>query len=324
MRLVTFADADRERLGALVDQDQVIVDLAAGDPDYPPFASMLALIDAGAEGLDRARSLVEARPAGADVERAAVALRVPLHPRRIRGAPIMDPEQHLRRAVVVMARRMAGADEDPGVYLPRLNAMIDRVVEFGPLATEMRDHLCITGPEEVVTAPSYCRHLDYELELACIIGKRGSEVPADAAADHIFGYTIFNDWSARDEQVARVKRGLSWGGAAKEFDGSTGIGPCIVTADELKDPYNLVMTARVDGEEWSRGTSAEHVRTFEECIASMSRGVSVVPGELLCSGTVGTGCGLELDRYLSDGAVVELEVEGIGVLRNSVRVGSGR
>lgn len=322
MRLVTFVGADgAERSGALVDEERVIVDLAAADPEYGPFASMLELIEAGPEGLDRARAAIEARPAGADVDREAVALRPPLHPRRIRGAPIMDPDQHLRRAIVVMARRMAGPDGDPEEYLPRLSAMVDRVIEFGSLATETRDHLCITGPDDVVTAPSYCRHLDYELELACVIGKRGNGVSAADAGEYIFGYTIFNDWSARDEQVDRVKRGLSWGGAAKEFDDSTGIGPCIVTADELTDPYDLTMTARVNGEEWSRGSSAEHVRTFEDCIATLSRGVSIVPGELLCSGTVGTGCGLEVDRYLPDGAVVELEVEGIGVLRNSVRVG---
>lgn len=156
---------------------------------------------------------------------------------------------------------------------------------------------------------------DYELELAVIIGKKGRDIPVDQAHEYIAGYTIMNDWSARALQAKVMKVGL---GPAKGKDFATSLGPCLVTADEIEDPRNLTMIARVNGEEWSRGNSGSSHYSFEQMIAFASEGVTLYPGDVLGSGTVGTGCGLELDRFLQPGDEVELEIEKIGILRNRV------
>ena len=107
-------------------------------------------------------------------------------------------------------------------------------------------------------------------------------------------------------------------GKGKDFDGANVMGPCLVTADELTDPYDLAMAVRVNGEEWGRGNSREMSWTFADCISHVSRSETIHPGEFFGSGTVGNGCGLEQMRFLSSGDVVELEVEKIGILRNRV------
>jgi 2-keto-4-pentenoate hydratase/2-oxohepta-3-ene-1,7-dioic acid hydratase in catechol pathway len=165
--------------------------------------------------------------------------------------------------------------------------------------------------------PSYTELLDFELEMAVIIGGRGTDIPEERAREYIFGYTILNDFSARDIQGEEMSVGL---GPAKGKDFRTGtvLGPWIVTADELTDPYNLRMTVRVNGEVWSEGHSGTIYWRFEQMIAHASRSETLYPGEVFGSGTVGRGCGLELGRWLKPGDVVELEIEGIGVLRNRV------
>jgi len=159
--------------------------------------------------------------------------------------------------------------------------------------------------------------MDYELEFGVFIGQGGQDIPLDEAHEHIFGYAIFNDFSARDTQMMEMQGRL---GPAKGKDFQTGnaIGPWIVTRDEIPDAYALSMVARVNGEAWSVGSSAGMLHSFEDIIAFVSRDERLHPGEFLASGTTGGGCGLEQDRYLSDGDVVELEVERIGVLKNRV------
>lgn len=156
---------------------------------------------------------------------------------------------------------------------------------------------------------------DYELELAIVIGKEGRDIPEDQAHDYIAGYTIMNDWSARSIQRETMKVGL---GPSKGKDFATSLGPYLVTPEEVLDPRNLTMVARVNGEEWSRGNSGSSHYTFSQMIAFASEGVTLYPGDVLGSGTVGTGCGLELDKFLNPGDVVELEIEHLGVLRNTV------
>lgn len=172
----------------------------------------------------------------------------------------------------------------------------------------------IIGPDDVVAWPRYTEKLDYELEVCAVIGRAGRSLRAEEAADHIVGYTIYNDWSARD--IQRREMTISLGpGQGKDFASS--IGPCIVTADEF-DPSNALMRARVDGEQWSEGNLGTMNFSFAEIIEWLSMEQTLQPGDLLGSGTVGFGCGLEIDRWLQPGNVVELEVEGIGVLRNRV------
>jgi 2-keto-4-pentenoate hydratase/2-oxohepta-3-ene-1,7-dioic acid hydratase in catechol pathway len=175
----------------------------------------------------------------------------------------------------------------------------------------------VVGPEAEVRIPAYSERFDYELEWGIVIGSQGVDIPPHRAREHIAGYTIFNDFSARDAQ--KKEMGGRLGPAkGKDFDTGNAIGPWLVTPDELSDPYNLTMVARVNGAEWSRGsTSTMHWR-WEDLIAHISASETLYPGDFIGSGTVGNGCGLEHGSYLKSGDVVELEVEGIGVLRNRV------
>ena len=172
----------------------------------------------------------------------------------------------------------------------------------------------LIGHEQEVPWPDYTQKMDYELELGFVIGRAGKDLTPEQAKDYLFGVTIFNDFSARDIQL-REMMGLL--GPAKGKDFATALGPWITTMDEL-DVHNLTMVARVNGEEWSRGSSSAMMWQVEEIVAYVSKGEGVQAGELIGSGTVGFGCGLELGRLLKPGDVVELEVEGIGVLRNRV------
>ena len=174
--------------------------------------------------------------------------------------------------------------------------------------------LNIIGHEQEVVWPGYTEHMDYELELGLVIGKRGRNLEPQDALAYLFGITILNDFSARDIQGPEMRSGF---GPAKGKDFSTALGPWITTADEV-DVSNLEMVARVNGEEWSRNSSSTIMWSFAELVAYASSGETLVPGELLGSGTVGTGTGAELGRKLSPGDIVELEVQGIGILRNRI------
>jgi 2-keto-4-pentenoate hydratase/2-oxohepta-3-ene-1,7-dioic acid hydratase in catechol pathway len=175
----------------------------------------------------------------------------------------------------------------------------------------------ISGPGDTIRWPAYSRIMDYECEIACIVGRTGVDISREQALSHVFGYTIFNDFSARDAQGAEMPGGLG-PAKGKDFDGANAFGPCIVTADEIPDPYDLPMIVRVNGEERSRGSSSTMHWKFEDVIAYASQGETLHAGEILASGTVGDGCGLESLRFLEDGDEVELEIPPIGKLVNRV------
>ena len=184
----------------------------------------------------------------------------------------------------------------------------------------------IFGPEEIIPYPHYTSALDYELEIAVIIGRDGRDIRPESAPAHVFGYTIFNDWSARDVQRAEMKVGL---GPAKAKDFASSLGPLIVTheaiagrAENRPGVYDLQMAARVNGVEMSRGNFKDIFWSFGEIIARASDGVELRAGDVIGSGTVGTGCLLELTKaegpWLDAGDVVELEIEHIGILKNTI------
>jgi 2-keto-4-pentenoate hydratase/2-oxohepta-3-ene-1,7-dioic acid hydratase in catechol pathway len=181
------------------------------------------------------------------------------------------------------------------------------------------NHRTILGPDESLPWPLDTTKLDYELELACVIGRKGRDIPERQAADYIAGYTIMNDFSARDIQFQEMACRL---GPAKGKDFATALGPCLVTPDEIADLDAVTMIARVNGQEWSRGRFGTIHWSFSQMIAHVSRGETIYPGDVFGSGTVGGGCGLECDRYLKPGDVVELEIQPIGILRTQV-VGAG-
>ncbi len=208
-------------------------------------------------------------------------------------------EQHMRNTLNALATAMNVPPRIPDVYYEK------------PIYYK-GNPLTLIGHEQEAPWPDYTSRMDYELELGFVIGRPGKDLTPEQAKAHLFGVTIFNDFSARDIQALEMQGLL---GPAKGKDFATALGPWITTADEL-DVHNLTMVARVNGEEWSRGSSSTIMWRVEEIIAYISRAEGVVAGELIGSGTVGRGCGAELGKLLKPGDVVELEVEGIGVLRN--------
>lgn len=190
------------------------------------------------------------------------------------------------------------------------------------------NHLAVKGPYEEIERPLGCEWLDYELEIACVIGKQGRDISASEAEDYIFGYFIMNDWSARDIQREEMKVGL---GPAKGKDFATSFGPYLVSKDELEsyrsgDVYDLEMKATVNGKQLSKGNLKDIYYSFAQMIERASKGVTLYPGEVIGSGTVGTGCllelGTEVHRWLEPGDEVELSIDGLGTLKNTVVEGS--
>ncbi len=172
----------------------------------------------------------------------------------------------------------------------------------------------ILGPDDEVPWPAYSEQIDFELELGIVIGRPARNLTPERAREHILGLTVLNDFSARDIQFREMGARL---GPSKGKHFASAVGPRIVTLDAL-DPGALAMRARVNGETWAEGSTATITWSIEELVAWASTGENLPAGTLLGTGTVGGGCGLELDRYLLLGDVVELEIEGIGVLRNRI------
>lgn len=321
MRLVTFTVAGAKRLGALVNGDRLIVDFAAASSGDPVFASMLALIEAGAPALDRARAIVaDAQRSGRGlIETAAAKLMAPL-PAPPQMRDFLCFEKHLIQAFARLRQVRAAAMPDPEKALREMEAAgtynVPKIWYERP-SFYKPSRFAVCGPDQDVVWPAYSKTIDYELEFACVIGKAGRNIANDKAREYIFGYTIFNDLSARDEQAQEMLSNLG-PGKGKDFDNSNPIGPCIVTADEIPDPYTLEMIVRVNGQERGRGNSREMGWKYEDCIAFVTRDETIHPGEMFCSGTVGNGSGLEIGRYVEPGEIVELEVEKIGVLRNRI------
>jgi 2-keto-4-pentenoate hydratase/2-oxohepta-3-ene-1,7-dioic acid hydratase in catechol pathway len=211
------------------------------------------------------------------------------------------------------------------VKTARENRGLEMILEWYEIPVfYFSNHLAIKGPGEEIIKPSHCNWLDYELEIACILGKEGTNISASEADKYIFGYCVLNDWSARDLQRKEMKVGL---GPAKGKDFSTSIGPWIVTKDELEHfkkgkGFDLSMKARVNGVLLSEGNMKDLYYSFGEMIERASAGVTLFPGEIIGSGTVGTGCILELGaqvhRWLKPGDKVDLEVDHLGVLQNEI------
>ncbi|WP_242153538.1 fumarylacetoacetate hydrolase family protein [Sphingomonas sp. BAUL-RG-20F-R05-02] len=325
MRLVSFEHRGAVRAGAFIDDDETIIDFVtayeAGHAGPVPraMADLLALIEGGDDASTMARDLVRKQPRSALVPTANVRLRAPLQPPpQIRDCSCF--EQHLRNCYEVARRYKVRNEPDPeAAYQAEDRGEEERVV-----GTFLRqpiyykgNRFSVVGTATEVQWPFESKALDFELEFACYIGRRTKDAVADTAGDAIFGYSIYNDFSARDAQWRESSGGLG-PAKGKDFDTGNVLGPCLVTADEIPDPYDLEMVARVNGEEWGRGNTRDMYWRFPDVIAHISRSETLHPGEILGSGTVGTGCGMEQLRYLRPGDVVELEIARIGVLRNRV------
>jgi len=323
MKLVSYERKGKARAGALVDGDRKIVDLAEAHKEafgksYSAFASVQALIEAGDAGLERAYATVKKGRKGAFAKK-GVRMLAPV-PVPIQMRDCLCFELHLKQSFAAARRVRANATPDPEAAMKEFERTgvlaVPKTFYEQPIYYKA-NRFSVIGTDHDVTWPGYSKLMDFELEFGFYVRKKGVDIARDKARDYIYGYTIFNDFSARDAQTAEM--GGQLGPAkGKDFDTGNAMGPCLVTADELKDPYKLTMICRVNGEEWGRGSSSSMHWKFEDLIAHVSRSETLHPGEFFGSGTVGNGCGLERMKFLKHGDVVELEVEGIGILRNRV------
>lgn len=325
MRLVTYVGTDdRQQAGALIDDGQAVLSLQGAQRELhgntaDPLNSVLALIEGGDVALDHARSLVARAPRAAVLPRSQVHLRAPIQPPpQMRDCSCF--ELHLRQSFAAARKIRAQRMPDPEAALAAMNTRADdRVIDTfnrQPIYYKC-NRFAVIGADDDVVWPSFSKALDFELEFGCYIGRKTKDVGKASARRYIAGYTIFNDISARDAQALEMP-GMLGPAKSKDFDTANVMGPCLVTADEIEDPYNLTMIARVNGQEWGRGNTSTMRWTFEEVIEHISRSETLYPGEFLGSGTVGNGCGLEQLRTLKADDVVELEVEGLGILRTRI------
>jgi 2-keto-4-pentenoate hydratase/2-oxohepta-3-ene-1,7-dioic acid hydratase in catechol pathway len=316
MKLVTFAAnrPGRPVLRAGVLGDGVVVDidhavtLRGGEPvaggSSETASDLLTLIRAGDRAVEIAREATDDVVAAGDDRRGDDVIIHPLGEVQL-ASPLPRPnslrdyllfEEHLRNCVA--AGVMASIAEEWFNIPAHYKGNVDEIY----------------GPDDTVPWPAYTDKLDYELEICAVIGTPGRRISAEDAGRHILGYTIYNDWSARDIQGREMSIGTG-PGICKDFGSS--IGPCIATPDEFnRDSAHL--EARIDGAVWSSGVLGAMHFSFEEVIEWTSQEQTLQPGDLLGSGTVGRGCGVEMNRWITQGCVVELEAEGIGILRNRV------
>lgn len=294
MRLGTVIHADRQIVVAAADSGLVDLTAACGFPD------MLTLIASGARGLETASAALDAAPR---INEREVTFLAPLpRPEQLRDCLVF--EEHLTNAFA-KAREMTGRDFN----IPQI--WYDQPIYY------KSNRFSVIGHGEDVRWPAYSNHMDLELELAIVIGKSGADISLEDAPNHIFGYTIFNDMTARDAQMAEMagKLGPAKG---KDFDTGNILGPYILTADEVPHPAALEMRVSVNGRHWGGGNARDMRHDFAKIIAHISASETLHLGEVIGSGTVGTGCGLELGRQLSDGDLMELTIEQIGTLTNRI------
>ena len=280
MKLVTYMQNGAERVGALTADEKALRPL--------PFGDMLAAIEAGVEALV---------PAGEAVELSDVTLLAPIpRPRQDVICLGINYRDHAQEAARYNGEAFA-KDKPTAIYFSK------RVTEAVP-------------PEGFIDShPGLVQRLDYEAELAVIIGKTAKNVPAEKAAEHIFGYTVLNDVSARVLQTAHKQWYFG-----KSLDGFTPMGPCIVTADEIPFPPALPICCRVNGELRQSSDTGLLITGVADIIAELSAGMTLLPGTIIATGTPsGVGMGFDPPKFLKPGDVVECDIAGIGVLRNTVK-----
>jgi 2-keto-4-pentenoate hydratase/2-oxohepta-3-ene-1,7-dioic acid hydratase in catechol pathway len=333
MKLLTYRHAQATEIGALLPGGDELLRLQAAsvvrfDGPADCFVDMLAFLRGDEAARDGARHLLEwavvARPQGLLLPVADVKWLAPVPvPESIRE--FMNFEQH-----VINCARQFG--------MPPWRQKIDRFIErrFGREHTLAHrssrpwyerpvyykgNRFSVVGPQAEVQIPHYTRVFDYELEFGIFLSRGGRNIPRGQAHRHIGGYVVFNDFSARDIQ-GREMGGRLGPAKGKDFDTGNAMGPLLVTPDEIPDPYNLTMQARINGERVSLGNSRDMRFRFEDVIAYVSQAETLHPGEFFgsgtCSGADGVGCGVEHGRFLRAGDEIELEVEHLGVLRNRI------
>jgi 2-keto-4-pentenoate hydratase/2-oxohepta-3-ene-1,7-dioic acid hydratase in catechol pathway len=284
MRLLTFRTNGRRALGALRpgEADEVV--------ELSGFAGMQELIDAGEEGLAVARSAISAADAKSH---------------RLQDLELLSPLDPPRGNVIAIGRNYQKHAEETARKEGR---------EPNPPTIFTKAITSLTEPyADIPIDPAVSDKIDWEVELAVVIGKRGANIALESALDHVFGYTVLNDVTARDIQSG-------WGGQyfkGKSLDRSSPTGPWIVTPDELRDPQSLNLTLRVNGTVKQDGNTRDMIYPVDAIIEWASKGMTLLPGALIATGTPdGVGFARTPPEFLRPGDVMETAVEGIGTLRN--------
>jgi len=324
MKLATYRLDGSNRVGAVDSENSRVFDLAAAaglaGASAAPFASMQALIDADDAGLDLARGLIAKHAVEpklwADID--VVELLAPLpEPRQMRDG--MSYATHIRQSARGGAARLAALEGGQAAFdaaMAKPLGDLPEVYRQLPIYY-ITNRLTVVGADTIVDWPRYSQVMDYELETAVVTKRTKANIKVRDAGAHIFGYTIFNDLSARDRQMHEMQGRLG-PAKGKSFDGSNVLGPWIVTPDEIGEIQGLKATVRVNGEIRAATTTADMLFPFEAIIADAAQDETIFAGEVFGSGTVGNCCGLEIGRFLESGDVIELEIEKIGVLRTKV------
>lgn len=327
MKLVTFRTADRATHAGVV-RDERIITL-----DYPTLLELLS----DPEGLEKARKLIADE--GKEVVVDTTSLVTPLVEPAYGTIPMAVYEKSAREYTLLETVLLAPIPDPPSVRdfyafeqhvkAARAKRGLGMIPEWYEIPTfYFTNNSEIYAHDDPIPYPEDSHELDIELEIACVIGREGKDIPVEEAADYIAGYTIMNDWTARDFQRKDMKLNL---GPGKGKDFATSLGPWLVTPGELAsrrsgsgadERYDMTMLARINGKEISRANFNQIHYSFPQMIAYASRNARLRAGDVLGSGTAGTGCilelGTEVHPWLQRGDVVELEIEGIGVLRNRI------
>lgn len=296
MRLVTFEESGAPRLGSVVGDS--VVDLARASDGALP-ASMLELIDLGPPALELAREVSERAQGGIDL--AALKLLAPIpRPRKNVFCLGLNYRDHAEEGARAMGRELK-LPEHPIYFTKPPTAVI--------------------GPDEpIVYDPRLSEQVDWEVELTLVLGRGGRDIAPDRVFDHIFGYTVGNDVSARDLQFRHGGQWLK----GKSLDTFAPLGPWIVTADELADPGSLGIRLRVNGVEKQSSNTGALIFDIPTMVSGLAAGITLESGDLIMTGTPdGVGFARTPPEFLKDGDVVEAEIDQIGVLRNPVRVRRG-
>ena len=305
MRLATVSHQGQAIVVAAT-KTNYLIDLhkaaAQSGKDGGIFADMLSLINAGENGLKTARTLLQSADESVTMAVSDVSFLPPIMPVQYRDCLVF--EEHLANCFKVMGATMPVPPSIPPVRYDQ------------PLYYK-GNRMSFIGHGTDVQWPAYAEFLDIELELAIVVGKTGKDISKDVAPAHIFGYSILNDVSARDAQM-REMPGQLGPCKGKDFDTGNILGPYILTADEVVHPIAVNMEARVNGERWGGGNSSQMQHSFADILAHISSSETIYAGEVIGSGTVGTGCGLEIGKRLQDGDIFELEIENIGILTNRI------
>jgi 2-keto-4-pentenoate hydratase/2-oxohepta-3-ene-1,7-dioic acid hydratase in catechol pathway len=295
MRLLMYREGNARRLGALAGEHVVDLAAAAAAAGERAPADLLELIDEGDEGLRRAAALLE-RPEARDARRplAGLELLPPLDPPR--GNVLAIGRNYAKHAAEAAQARGASESAPPTVFTKAITT--------------------IAGPHaDIAIDPAVSEQIDWEVELGVVIGRHGIGIERERALDHVFGYTVINDVTARDIQSG-------WGGQffkGKSLDGSCPSGPWVVTRDEVPDPQRLRLRLSVNGVVKQDASTSDMIYPVEAVVSWLSVGMTLLPGMLVATGTPeGVGFARRPPEFLRPGDQVEAEVEGIGVLLNRV------